>query len=73
LKIDNPHAFLWNWERVKTGEEFLYLSVDPITALKAIDSGVENVVAIIGVLNADTLQTLSLWMEEKQIAAIEPM
>lgn len=69
----NPDVYLFNWERVKAGEEFVYLTLDPMTAVDAIDNGIDNVVAVIGILNADTLQTLSLWMEEKQIAAIQPM
>jgi DNA primase len=68
----DPATVIWNAHRVSTGD-FVYLTLDPLEALKAFDSGVENVVACLGVLNSDFLQALSIWMDEKQIVSIEPM
>lgn len=69
----NPAAYLFNWEHIKDDEDFIYLSLDPLAVIKAFEGGVENAVAVLGTLDSDTLQTLSLWMEEKGISAIEPM
>jgi DNA primase len=67
-----PGTVIFNAHRVQRGD-FAYLASDPLEVLKAHDNGVENVVACLGVLDADFLQVLSLWMDEHQIESIEPL
>jgi DNA primase len=68
----DPQTTLFNAHRVAHGD-FVYLALDPLDVLKAHQNGVENVVACLGTLNANFLQALSIWMDEKDIQFVEPM
>jgi hypothetical protein len=68
----NPQSVVFNGYQVHD-TDFAYLCTDPLAVLRASENGVDNVVAALGVMNSDFLQTLSLWMDEHHVAAIEPM
>jgi hypothetical protein len=67
-----PSSVAFNWHQVRD-TDFVYLCLDPVDVLKAHESGIENCIATLGSLSSEFLQTLSLWMEENGVAAIEPM
>jgi hypothetical protein len=67
-----PSSVAFNWHQVKDSD-FVYLTLDPLDVLKAYQNGIENCVAALGNLSSDFLQVLSHWMDERQIASIEPM
>jgi hypothetical protein len=45
----------------------------PLDVLKAYEGGIENAIAALGTINTTFLQVLSLWMEERSVASLEPM
>jgi hypothetical protein len=53
--------------------DFVHLYLDPVDVLRAHEHGIENCVVPLGTLSSEFFQTLSLWMEQNGIAAIEPM
>lgn len=68
----NPHSLVFNAHQVHD-TDFAYLCTDPLAVLRASENGIENTVAALGDMSSDFLQTLSLWMDEHHVAAIEPM
>ena len=68
----DPHTVMFNSNAVGN-VDFAYLCPDPLDVLKAHESGIENCVAALGALNADFLQVLAIWMEERGVAVVEPM
>jgi DNA primase len=67
-----PESVVFNWHQVRD-TDFAYLCTDPLAVLKAHENGIDNAVAALGIMNADFLQVLSLWMEQQHVQSIEPM
>jgi DNA primase len=67
-----PTSIAFNCHQVAQ-VDFVHVCSDPVEVLRAHEHGIENCIAALGSLNSEFLQVLSLWMEEKGIAAIEPM
>jgi hypothetical protein len=65
-----PSKHLFNLHRIERSD-VAYIVNDPLEALKAAENGVTNVIAFLGDITADTLQVLSLWMDEHDIPSIE--
>jgi hypothetical protein len=64
---DTTHVF--NAHRIKDGE--LYLVRDPLAALQAYESGVENVVAFLSPVTAQMLEQLASLMDERRCETVE--
>jgi DNA primase len=64
---DTTHIF--NAHRIKEGE--LYLVRDPLAALQAYESGVENVVAFLAPVTAGMLEQLASLMDERRCETVE--
>jgi DNA primase len=64
---DTTHIF--NAHRVKEGE--LYLVRDPLAAMQAYETGIENVVAFLSPVTAQMLEQLASLMDERRCDAVE--
>jgi DNA primase len=64
----DPHDFIFNAHRVIEGE--LYLVRDPIDVLKAIESGVENVVAFLTEITPQQIEMLAALMDSKKCETV---
>ena len=65
----SPDMHIWNARRVTEGD--LYACRDVLEALGAMENGVDNVVAFLAPITAQSLEMLSSLMDEKKIEHLE--
>jgi hypothetical protein len=65
----DPHSVIFGAERAQAGE--LYLVRDPLQVLTAFEAGMENVVAFLTPINAQSLEMLAALCDDKKIETVE--